>query len=231
METINSTGNTKAWILCAISMAAMAVFATLFFLKDEPSLGVKTVTNTITNEVIKEIPKEVEKLVPVPAEIPPEYQHAMRLFQKMTNAEYASQADLLFNLKGVKAVCSVDENLKSIISADEVKAKFELTLRRNNVPIDPSSTFTLCFNIYGFFSSESLICYAIECSALENQLIFREGDCKAALVPVWQKGNSFGTVGKTKASESLVPLAEKCAEIFANDFLSANTKHPKKDGN
>jgi hypothetical protein len=101
-----------------------------------------------------------------------------------------------------------------------------IALRRNNVPIDPNSAEVVNLVIQGFFnnSSQQLLCYSITCNVDESQWVFRQRECHLATVRVWNKGGWFGYVGREKANEPLLNDVEKCAEIFANDFLSANPK-------
>ena len=218
----------KAW-----SFFTAGIFAIIAVVGCD-SKAAKTVTNyvtnnvstIVTNEIIKEVPKEVEKIVNVPAEIPPEYIVAKNLYDKMTNVTVVNLDQVLFNMKDVRVHCSLDNAVQQVISEDEVKAKFELALRRNNVPINPNSPNAVNFSIEGFFdvTTGALLCYSINTSVYENQWVFRNGNCRMAPVIIWTKGNSYGTVGKSKANEALLNEVEKRAEIFANDFLSANPK-------
>ncbi len=218
----------KNLIFFCISICATIIFAGCDSKDDKIVTNYITnnVTTVVTNEIVKEIPKEVEKLVNVPAEIPPEYIVAKNLYDKMTNATTVSSDQILFSMKDVKVNCILDSAVQQVISPDEVKAKFELALRRNNVSINPNSPNIVTFSIEGFFDAATgqLLCYFINTTVCENQWVFRNGNCHMSLVIVWNKGDSYGTVGKSKANEALLNEVEKRAEIFANDFLSANPK-------
>ena len=207
----------------------MLIFAGLYFLSPKSTATTQmpgtVVTNTVfvtfTNEIVREVPKEVR----IPAEIPQEYIDAMRVYQNITNATYADSSQALFGMKEIKVICTVDEALKKVISEDEVKAKFELTLRRNGVPIDPASFNMVQFRMTGFFNEATgLYCYSFMCYVNEQNVIWRSGQFHGITTIVWFKGGSYGTVGKSQASSGLLPEVEKCAEVFANDFLSANPK-------
>ncbi len=237
MENGNASSVTssasKAWLLFAASTIGMLVFAGLYFLSpkptaDNPTATPKIVTNTVvnlvTNEVVKEVPKEVEKIVKVPAEIPEGYVSAMNLVQRLTNATYIAPDQMLFKMKDVRAVYFLDDAVTQVMTVDEVKAKFELTLRRNNVPLNPNSLNVVRLSISGFTTIQNTLCYSINCYFDDQQWVFRAGEWHQATVRVWTKSNSFGTVGKSKANEALLKEVEKGAEIFANDFLSSNPK-------
>lgn len=232
---MQNTNTSKAWSLCAISTVGMLVFAGLYFSAPKTSSGgvqtvtqlvTNTVTKTVTNEVVKEVPKAVEKIVQVPADIPPEYVLARDVYRNMTNASFASLAQVLFKMDDVRVKCSLDDDVRKLLSEDEVKAKFELTLRRNNVPIQQDSKNTVSITLHGFLidSIQGGFCFAITCHVFERQLVFRQGECHAAIVSVWDTGEPFGIVGKSQANETLLKAVEKRAEIFANAFLSANPK-------
>jgi hypothetical protein len=176
-------------------------------------------------EVIKEVPKEVEKIVNVPAEIPYEYIVAKDLRDKMTNATLLTNGEYLFGMKDIRVMFTLDDAVKQVLTEDEIRAKFELVLRRNNVPINPKSQNILTVAITGFFDvSNPILCYSFQDSVAEIQFVARNGELHLMPVVVWNKGDEFGTVGKLKANEGLLRTSEKCAEIFANDFLASNPK-------
>jgi hypothetical protein len=121
--------NAKAWLLFCLSSGGLIIFAILYFSKPTPSPEERSVLYTVTNFITNAVAGTVTNQVKVPAEIPSEYTYAMRLFQKMTNASYASTGELLFDMKNVHAVCVLGDEVKQLATDDEVKAKFELTLR------------------------------------------------------------------------------------------------------
>lgn len=218
-----------SFLFCVISCVAMVL--TGCGSKEAPSITTITntvtnfttsyVTNSITNDVIKEVVKEVQ----VPANIPKEYVDGYNLSQRLVNATYVNSDQALYQMKDVKVAYDFSEGIKQTVLEDEVKAKFELTLRKNNVPLNPASKNTVSLSIHGFYNTEgTLLCYSIELGVIEMQWTFRNGECHQSYVTVWTKGNSFGTVGKAKANEALLDTIQKCSEVFANDFLSANPK-------
>ncbi len=237
METFDASAgksSSKLGILFALSTVGMAIFAGLYIQaanthRNSP-IAASSVTNTVvqfvTNDIVKEQPKEIEKIVKVPAEIPEDYLMAMNLFQRLTNASYVTMEQVLFKMKDVRTVCTLDNATRQVLSDDEVKAKFELTLRRNNVPISPNSANVIHLSVCGFFdtANQALLCYFITCNIDEQQVVLRGGECHQATVRIWMKGDSYGTVGRSKANEALLNEIEKRAEIFANDFLTSNPK-------
>jgi hypothetical protein len=215
----------KALAMFAASTIGMVIFAVLYF-----STPAKTLTQTDTQLVTNVVVKEVEKAVSIPANIPAEYIVAMNLYQKMTNATMVANDKVLFNLKNVRVVCVIDDSIKEVASEDEIKAKFELTLRRNNVPISTDSQSVVYLNISGFFDktgtyANNLLCYSINCVMSESQWVFRESECHYSLVNTYEEAGYYGYVGRTLANATLLDQVEKRAEIFANDYLSTNPKN------
>jgi hypothetical protein len=207
----------------------MIVFACLYAFHPKTSQVVERTTITVTNEVVKEVPKEVvkevEKLVSTPTPISDDYRIAMELFKRMTNAPYVGRDKILFNMKEVRLACYLDDSVQEAVSTEQIKAKFELVLRRNNVPISSESKNVVTLNISGFWdSAKSVLTESTTTSVREPQMVMREGEFRQAAVKVWENGVTYGTVGKLKASDMLLNEAEKAAELFANDFLNANPK-------
>jgi len=239
MENNSVTTQNKAWTFCGVSTVGMIVFAALYFNKPPPpiqskpttitSIVTNTVTNTVTQEVVKEVPKEVEKIVTVPAQISSDDQKLINLGAKLMDAVTNSPIkddQVLFGMKDVNVFYIIGDKIKEFVTEDEIKAKFELTLRRNNVPINPKSFNTVVFSVAGFSddATKTLISYSTKCYVTEYQTIFRQGVCHQSLITVWEKGGFYGYAGKNKINDVMLDNAEKDAEMFANDFLSANPK-------
>jgi len=237
----NSASNTpsKAWVFCGVSTIGMIVFAALYFNNPTPKIQTEptvvttivtnTVTNTVTQEVVKEIPKEVEKIVTIPAQISLDDQKLINLGAKLMDAFTNSPIkddQVLFGMKDVNVFYIIGDKIKEFVTEDEIKAKFELTLRRNNVPINPKSFNTVFFSVAGFSddATKTLISYSTKCYVTEYQTIFRQGISHQSLITVWEKGEFYGYAGKNKINDVMLDNAEKDAEMFANDFLSANPK-------
>jgi hypothetical protein len=228
---------TKAWLLFGISTCGAVVFATLYFLNPKIVIrnDAKTITNTVTNtvigvvtnEVVKEVPKEVEKIVTVPAEIPDEYIQAKQIISNYDNCDFVDSHQVLFGMKDVRVVYLLGDAVKQIVSEDDVRARFELTLRRNNVPINPTSQNVVLVDTEGFWgeppTSENLFTHSVTIELEEKQTLLRGNQLHKALVTVWQNSH-YGLVGKYNASNALLDTVEKEGDVFANDFLSANPK-------
>jgi len=200
----------KAWLLFGVSTIGMLIFAGLYFLSPK--------------DTVIGASKEGQKVKQVPAEIPNEYVKAFEEYEKMTHATNLTIDQILFKIKDVRVLYDLDKDVKEVLTEDEVTTKFELALRRNNVLCNPKSTHVISLRIGGFDDVTSRFCFAIICSLTENQWIWRDGDWHTAEVTVWTRGIDFGTVGRNKARTTILEKVEERAEIFANDFLSANPK-------
>lgn len=70
-----------------------------------------------------------------------------------------------------------------------------------------------------------MLAVSIQCEAYETQYIIRRGEPRRAIVRFWSKGGWHGNLPTLEANESLLNQVEKYAEVFANDYLSANSKN------
>jgi hypothetical protein len=226
------TVNARSRLLIGVSTAGMLIFAGLYLLSPKAATHTQTITGaviddpmkTVTKEAVREVPKVVERIVTVPADIPADYVLAMRWYRTMTNASGVQQDEVLFSMKDVCTLCVIDDTAKQVVTTDEVKAKWELTLRHNNVPINPHSEHVVVLSIDSFLTdNQQLFDYSLHAYVQENIWVFRGGDCHTATAVIWDK-SAFGVDKKTKANEALLKQVEQIAELFANDYLSANPK-------
>jgi hypothetical protein len=204
----------KAWIFCGISTSLAIVFAGLYFFnpktveKEMVRTSTHTVTNIFTNdiirEVVKEVPKEVEKIVKVPADIPVEYIAAVQAVSNFDNCDFVKNNQVLFGMKDVQVVCLLADSLKDSVSEDEVRAKFELVLRRNNVPISPTSINFVTVTVDGFWGDPPIytMTYSVAVKVYDTQTLLRGGQLHKATITVWEKGY-FGFAGKQVANKGV----------------------------
>lgn len=182
-----------------------------------------TVTNTVDHYFTNTVTDVVTNFESIPLPIPADYVAAMDLLTKLTNATYVGEDQVLFNLKNVRVEYHLDDDIQKVITEDDVKARFELTLRQYNVPIDPDSKNVLIVTINGFFDpSQELLSDAFQCELDEVQLVCRGGEWHSASVRVWSKGDKFGYAGRDVANAQCVKTVQSLAEVFANDYLTAN---------
>jgi hypothetical protein len=173
----------------------MLIFAWLYFFnprtEDRVQTVMETVTNivlnAVTNQVLREVPQEVERIVKVPADIPDEYIWAAKLLKRLNNATSITQDQLLFGMKDVKAAYMISEPLKEVVSEEEVKARFELVLRRNNIPINLASRNTVTLTINGFrgndLATQDLYVYSFRVTVYDTQAVARDGAFHGAPMP------------------------------------------------
>jgi hypothetical protein len=179
-------------------------------------------------EVIKEVPKVVERIVErrveVPAAIPEEYVKALGFLERFRASKLVSDKESLAGVKAVSVNIRATDEVKKIVSEQELRTKFEITLRRSGVPIDEKSVYTLYYAQDGFTGPSPILVWACRTTLADMLFGFRgDGEMFAKDVPVWAKGD-YGTIGITKARETLMAEAESSAEAFANDWLAMNPK-------
>ncbi len=179
-------------------------------------------------EVIKEVPKEivkfVERKVEVPAEIPELYTTALDFMEKFRGSKLVSQKDALTDIDSVSVEITLSDDIKKLISESEIRTKFEITLRRSGIPINEKSRYSLVYYQDGFTGNNPTLIYTFSTSLEELVVGFRDGLPKIRrYVATWRRGN-FGTVGISKARDTLLADAESAAEGFANEWLAMNPK-------
>lgn len=179
-------------------------------------------------QVIKEVPKEVEKIVErkveVPAEIPELYKNALAFMEKFQSTSLVSQKDSLAGVESVSVEILLADDVKKIVSESEIRTKFEITLRQSGVPLDEKSRFILSHTQDGFTGDRPTLTYSFAVALEELVIGFRDGGPgMRRIIPTWRKA-SFGTVGISKARDTLISEAQSSAESFANEWLAMNPK-------
>src|ERR1039457_1511675 len=134
--------------------------------KDNSS--VKTITNTVANFTTSYVTNtdkiyftnEVTKEVSIPAAIPQNYIDGDTFLKWIRNVPVIKSSDqALFAMDDVKVFYILNDTIKQIILEDDAKAKFELTLRKNGVPINPDSRNAVVVGLTGFYNETgTLLC-------------------------------------------------------------------------
>jgi hypothetical protein len=218
------------WTLVAIS----ALLVGTQFAKKEIRVVERPVEVVKTNivvvekpvEVIKEVPKEVERIVErkveVPAKISEEYEDAMAFMKQFRAREEVSKADALAGVKSVGVEVTLDDDVKKIISEEEIRTKFEITLRRSGVPINEESRFRLFVSQTARLRETGLLIFSSQTEFAEAVILFRgESRMAEVITATWEKG-AHGVVGKDHARDTFIQAAEEGAEAFANTWLAKN---------
>ncbi len=169
-------------------------------------------------------PETTQKKITEYPDIPPEYIQAKEFYDRLTHPPIVSQDQVLFNIPNVAMSYSFSDDAKKFIVESEIKAKCELTLRRNNVPINEDSHFILALSIEGIVTDDGVeFSYNTRLELIESMFIIRQRDVKMKMLPTWSAGYQ-SLAGKNKAMQQILNNVEKLSEQFANDYLSANPK-------
>ena len=187
------------WILFLIAFSGMLAFAVLY-----------------ANKVVS-IPKTN-----------PELDKAWKIYQLMTNATFVNTDKVLFGIESVAITYSIDgEQLKAILPEEEVRARFELTLRRFGIPINPKSDAMIVVTVRGVKTPDGMA-FSTTCGLGEPQYLFRGDTCHTALLFTWFNADYTGYASSANANQMMLKAVEKCSELFANDYLAANKSHSKE---
>jgi len=186
----------------------------------------KVITQTVTNFATIFVTNTVIFTNEISSPIPTEYSSAYRIATNFAAATPVAHDKVLFQMKDIRTSFFLEDAVKQFVSEDEAKAKYELTLRRNGIAINSSSQNAITVTINGFVDdSGNVLIYNIQQAVIEQQWVVRREEFHTELVSVWEVGSEFGRVGKLKAEDAILDRVEKDAELFANDFLSANPKN------
>ena len=185
-----------------------------------------TVRDTIVVVDTVFVEKVVEKKVEVPAEIPPLHEHALQKLVAEVGAEFADEKTCFSGLGGIEVSVGMDEDAEEILSKQRAKDKFELTLRRYDVPLSDSSNPYLALDIQALWNEEKTFAvYTMSVSLIEPLIFYRDNKPSRKphrrYVALWEKAN-FGFAGKNVAREAFLRYIEENAERVANLYLSAN---------
>jgi len=129
----------KKRLMFAITTAGILILGSFSFLSSTNAQEVQTTTtiatNVVTNTVANKTLSENQNNPKTPVVLPPDA--AMRFASNYFNCDFVKKDQILFGMRDVSVVYY--NQLKDIISDDEMRAKFELTLRKSSVPINPAS--------------------------------------------------------------------------------------------
>ena len=177
-------------------------------------------TTVVVDTVVVE--KLIVKKTEVPAEIPELYVLAWKRLVAESGAGFADEKMCFSGLDSIEVSVSMSEAAEDILSKRRAKDKFELTLRRNGVPLSDRSNPYLLLGIDVFWNdSNTIAIFHIQAALTERVYIYRNRKPYRRLVPVWETG-SYGSVGRNLARESFLNSIEEKAERVANLYLSAN---------
>lgn len=183
------------------------------------TLRVRDTTVVVDTLVVE---KQIVKKVEIPAEIPERYVIAWERLRAMVLASIADEKMCFLGLDSVEVSVSISEAAEDILSERRAKDTFELTLRRNGVPLSDRSSPILSLSIDVFWNdSNTIAIFYIEAALIERVYIYRNSKPFQRSVAVWET-SSYGSVGRNLARDSLLNAIEEKAERVANLYLSAN---------
>jgi hypothetical protein len=216
-------------ILCCLicTIASAAALLTGCGSKDDSrqSNTITYITNYVTTIYTNTVTNVVDLTVTVPAAIPNDYLIGYEVYTNMLAATPATMEETLAGMKDINVKFFYSDPIKATVLEDDAEAKFELSLRKNGIIVNPNSQNNLLVEIDGFYTpDDNTLCYSINLAVYENKLVVINGVWRQYIVRIWTKGNSFGTVGKLKASDAIMDEIVSVSEVFANDFLKQNPK-------
>ena len=172
-------------------------------------------------ERIKEIVKEVE----VPAKLTASQQDDIDLGARYRTAINLSDSKKIFrNMGPVSVHVHINGAAKEVISAERLKNKFELILRKYSIPMKDTSLHFLWFDIESVSIANAQINmglgYQSSISLYEAIVAERPANMYRVGATLWRDGATCVTSLKDAEGAILKEMEER-AESFANAYLAA----------
>jgi hypothetical protein len=185
-----------------------------------------TVERWLTNEVEKWRTNEVEVVrnVEVPAKLNEGQQFAVEFFARSLVAQVLTNEEALYKLPSFDVRVGINDNVRRIVSEDEIKTKFELTLRSHGIKISEESLPTVWFTVEGIWNdSLNVLSYSLRLRLTEPATVMREGEIWRVLADTYSEG-AYGYAGRNVGKGALLDAAQQYAEIFVNKYLKAKER-------
>lgn len=229
----------RAQVFTAIAVGAAVVFAGLYL--NEHNRKVQVIEKTVPVDRIVEkrvvVPVErvvekrvevpvdriVEKKVEVPAPIPKEYVEA---YGNMKKLSAATSTNLLEGIRDADVFVFVTDAAGEAISADVIKTKLELALRRNGIRVRDKSDQTFFFSVEALprkLGDVMTYTYTINAYVSEYGVGMNDNVVKQAPVVLWKKG-SYGYAPASALKEVVMGKIDEYTDDFCNQWLKDNPK-------
>jgi hypothetical protein len=218
----------------------------LFIGKSNKQIEIQTVVKT--NIVEKPVEKVVEKIVEKPvkefvdkyitnivekiveAEIPTPYKNSFRILNRFFNSEWLEQKNGFKcpHFESLSVTVHISEPLKAIISAEDIKTKLELELRKAGVKIESNPSAYLTARLEGFEldnKSQYVYKYSLDLETMVFLYDFSNEIANRSICSIWNDSN-FGIAGKSVINKTFLnnKFAEMSDELI-NKLLEAKSIH------
>lgn len=193
----------------------------------------RIVEKPVVEYVDKYITNVVEKIVR--AEIPTDYNN--RYFvKKLLDGEWLNKTNGFSTpyFESVRVSAYVSKALEDIITADDIKEKVELELRKAGIKVNDNSRATLHASLDGFDLDNKLqyvFQYSLE---LRTRVFLYDFDHKIVnkhITPIWSESD-FRIAGKSVINKSYIKTKfADASEKIINKLLEAKSKHENINAN
>jgi hypothetical protein len=227
----------KNTIITSLS-ALLFLIIGLFIGKSNKQIEIQTIvkTNFVEKPVVEYVDKYITNTVQnfVESEIPAPYKNSLRIVNKLFNSEWLSNTNgsKLPHFESLSVTAIVSEELKDIISADDLKNKLELELRKAGIKIDQNPTVYLSAILEGF-GMDKQSQYAYHCKIdLETMVFlydFKNEIAHRNISSIWND-SYMGVVGKNVINKKFIN--DKFVEMsdrLINKLLEAREKQKSNE--
>jgi hypothetical protein len=225
-------GSRSLRVLFFVATMAAVAFATLWWSERgrQPQVIVREITKPIDVprvvpvervklvpvEKVKEVPKEVIK--EIPAELTEAEKAALEFSSNYVAApNLSSLDDALYKLDSIAVRVNLRDEVKKVISEDQLKARYETLFRGRGIRLDDRSPYWLGVNYDGCWN-DNLLIYGVHMELYDSVTIDRGGDLRRTYAIVWAH-DDLGYASRELASPVILSNADTNAEFFASRYL------------
>jgi hypothetical protein len=224
-------------VITSISALVFLVIG-LFIGKSNKQIEIQTVvkTNIVEKPVVEYVPKFITNVFEtvVESEIPIQYKNSLRIVKQIFNSEWLSQTNgrKLPHFESLSVTAIVSEELKDIISSEDVKNKLELELRKAGVKIDQNPTGYLTATLQGF-ELDKQSQYAYHCQIDLETLVFlydfKNEIAHRNISSIWND-SYMGVVGKNIINKTFINNKfVEMSDRLINKLLEAKEKRKSNE--
>ena len=237
MNDVTGGGSRSLRILFFLTAMAAVGFATLWWSERsrQPQIIVREVAKPIDLprvvpvervklvpvEKVKEVPKEVIREVPV--QLTDAEKAALEFSSNYVAApNLASLDDALYKLDAINVRVNLREDVKKVISEEQIKTRYEAVFRGRGIRLDDRSPYWLGISYDGCWN-DNLLIYGVHMELYDSVTIDRGGDLRRTYAIVWAH-DDLGYSIRDQAPSVILSNVDTNAEVFAGRYLAVQAR-------
>jgi len=215
-----SESGVNLWIYLLGMLSSILALALIYIILNSPLVIHKEVPVEVIREVVIEVPVEAIKEVGAEVEVERSFtvDEQLRLYygKMYLDSLSVSGDEVLGDIESYQVRVFLTDTIKTYESA--VSSKFELALRRNNVPLSKDSSYALDLSIAALKEDAGRFTYVVTANVKDSVYSIRGPKMIEIWVPIWSF-YYYGYAGEDVVEEMLLESTEKAAEAVALAYL------------